>query len=138
MRIFFDTNVYVAEALLGEWAEAMISATVRAAWRIFISDDVLDEIQRVLTDDLGFSARLARLTRQRCVRRSICIREIASRHEVPGDPADSPILRAALAASADYLVTNDQHLLELDPYEGLRIISMSAYHELLKNEGLIP
>lgn len=27
MKIFFDTNVYVAEALLGAAAEAMLSAT---------------------------------------------------------------------------------------------------------------
>jgi len=137
MKVLFDTNVYVAEALLGESAEAMIAATARASWRIFISDYVLDEIQRVLTDDLGFSARLAQLTQQRCSRRAICVRELPSRHQVPGDRADSPILRAALEAGADCLVTNDQHLLELDPYEGLRIVSMSAYHQLLTNEGLI-
>ena len=63
--------------------------------------------------------------------------ESSSRHEVPGDPADSPILRAAIAAGVDYLVSNDRHLLELDPYEGVRIISMTAYFELLTNEGLL-
>ncbi len=61
----------------------------------------------------------------------------ASRHSVPQDPKDGPILIAALAVGADYLVTNDAHLLALDPYEGLRIISMSAYYGLLENEGLI-
>jgi hypothetical protein len=30
MKVFFDTNVYVAEALLGEGAEAMLSATEKA------------------------------------------------------------------------------------------------------------
>ena len=34
MKIFFDTNVYVAEALVGGAAEAMLSATANAAWRI--------------------------------------------------------------------------------------------------------
>jgi predicted nucleic acid-binding protein len=42
-----------------------------------------------------------------------------------------------LHAGADYLVTNDRHLLELDPYEGLRILSMSAYYDLLRAEGRI-
>lgn len=54
MKVFFDTNVYVAESLLGESAEAMISATVAASWRIFVSPHVLEEIHHVLTD-LGFS-----------------------------------------------------------------------------------
>ena len=52
-------------------------------------------------------------------------------------PGDNPILRTALHSGADYLVTNDRHLLALDPYEGLRIISMSEYYELLRNQGLI-
>jgi len=137
MKVFFDTNVYVAESLLGESAEAMISATVAASWRIFISAHVLEEIHHVLIDDLGFSPRLARLTRERCSRRAIQVEGLPSRHEVPKDPADSPILQAALRAGADYLVTNDQHLLELDPCEGLRILSMTGYYELLKKEGLI-
>jgi predicted nucleic acid-binding protein len=49
------------------------------------------------------------------------------------DPADNPILRAALACGADYLVTNDRHLLELDPYEGLSIVSMQRYVRLLND-----
>jgi predicted nucleic acid-binding protein len=57
---------------------------------------------------------------------------------VPDDPADSPILRAALEAGVDYLVTNDKQLLTLDPYEGLRIISMTGYYQLLVAEGLLP
>ncbi len=41
------------------------------------------------------------------------------------------------AAHADYLVTNDPHLLTLNPYEGLLIISMAEYHQLLVAEGLM-
>jgi uncharacterized protein len=57
---------------------------------------------------------------------------------VPGDPKDSPILQAALAAGADYLVTGDRHLLVLDPYEGLRILSLGDYERLLTERGLLP
>jgi putative PIN family toxin of toxin-antitoxin system len=135
MKIFFDTNVYIAEALLGETAERIVAATERASWRIFASTYLLDELERVLVDKLEFSRRLASLSRVRVIRRSKLVEPGASRHEVPQDPADSPILRAALAAGGDYLVTNDRHLLALDPYEGLRIISMYAYHQLLRDEG---
>ena len=38
MKVFFDTNVYVAEALLGAAAEQMVAATIAAKWRIFCSD----------------------------------------------------------------------------------------------------
>lgn len=135
MKVFFDTNVYIAEALLGGAAEQIVSATVAARWRIFCSGYVLDEIQRVLTEKLGFSARLARLTRERSRRRSVLVVSLSSQHQVPSDPADSPILQAALAAGADYLVTNDTHLLALNPYQDLQIVSLTDYYDLLVHEG---
>jgi predicted nucleic acid-binding protein len=54
------------------------------------------------------------------------------------DPKDCPILRAALESGADCLVSNDVHLLSLNPYQGLRIISMAEYHQLLTEQGLLP
>jgi hypothetical protein len=35
MKVFFDTNVYIAEALLGRAAERIIKATSAARWRIY-------------------------------------------------------------------------------------------------------
>jgi len=137
MKIFFDTNVYIAEALLGKTAEELLEATERASWRVYSSRYLLDELERVLTDKLGFPRRLAQLARMRIVRRASLVEPGASHHVVQQDIDDSPILRAAVAASVDYLVTNDRHLLALDPYEGLRIISMTEYRQILVNEGLI-
>ena len=99
MKVFFDTNVWVAEALLGEAAERLIEATSKAAWRIFSSSHVLAETERVLEKRLGCSRRLAVLTRKRIQRRAVIVEPKPSRHRVPEDPADSPILQAALAAA---------------------------------------
>jgi predicted nucleic acid-binding protein len=116
----------------------MVTATEVAGWRICASSYLLDELERVLTERLGFSQRLAMLTRQRIIRRAALVEPSASRHGVASDPADTPILRAAIEAGADYLVTNDRHLLDLHPYEGLRIITMTDYRQVLVNEGLLP
>ena len=137
MKIFFDTNVYVAEALLGEAAARMIEATSGASWRIFISPYVLDEIERIMVERLGSSHRFALLTRKRAKRRALLVDPAPSRHRVPEDPNDSPILQAALAAGADFLVTNDTDLLSLSPYKGLRILSMSDYYRLLQDHQLL-
>ena len=137
MKIFFDTNVYVAEALLCETAEEMLVATIRASWRIHASSYQLDELERVLIEQLGFSRRLALVVRGRIIRRANVVDPGASRHTVPLDLADTPILRAAVAAGVDYLVTNDRHLLDLNPYEGVKIVSMTQYHRMLVIEGYI-
>jgi len=136
MKVFFDTNVYIAESLLGRAAERMINATSAARWRIYCSTHVLGEIQTVLLR-LGFAKRLATLTQDRIRRRSSLVTPPPSRQAVPGDPNDSPILRAALACGADYLVTNDRHLLELNPCEGLEIVSMDRYMRIIREQGLL-
>ncbi len=137
MKIFFDTNVYVAEALLGRAAERLLEATQRASWRIFTSSYVLDEIELVMAERLDCSRRFALLTRQRALRRATLVERSPARHVVPADPKDSPVLQAALAAGVDYLVTNDAHLLVLSPYEGLRIVSMTDYYRLLVYHGFL-
>lgn len=68
MKVFFDTNVYVAEALLGHVARRMIEATHRARWRVYASRYLLDELAAVMVDDLGFSSRLATLAQRRIIR----------------------------------------------------------------------
>jgi predicted nucleic acid-binding protein len=104
--------------------------------RMTTSVYLLDELQRVFTE-LGFAPRLAALARRRIVRGANMVEPGASRHGVGGDANNTPILRAALEAGADFLVTNDRHLLDLNPYEGLRIISMPEYFGLLQSEGLV-
>jgi uncharacterized protein len=135
MKVFFDTNVYVAEALLGGTATALLDTTLRLRWRIYCSHYVLDETERVLVEKLGFSRRLGVLTRAHARRRANLVASPIVRHRVLKDPADSPILSAAIAAGVDLLVTNDSHLLALQPYQGLRIISMSTFHQLLVDQG---
>jgi putative PIN family toxin of toxin-antitoxin system len=137
MKVFFDTNVYVAEALLGGAAEHMVAATIAARWRILTSEYVLDETQRVLTGKFAVSQRFGFLTRSRARRRAVLVPAVPARHHVPRDPADSAVLSAAVDAGADLLVTNDRHLLAMNPCEGLRIISMTEYYDLLVNEGHI-
>lgn len=136
MKVFFDTNVYVAETLLGEGATEIMRAMARGRWRIFVNAYVVDETGHVLIDYMGLSTRFVRMTQQRILRRSTLV-EGHSKAKVPEDPKDSPILKAALACGAHYLVSNDNHLLRLDPYESLRIVSMDDFMEILKQRGLL-
>src|SRR4029079_7975917 len=102
MKIFFDTNVYVAEALRGRGAARMLAATQAARWRIYFSDHLLDELSRVLTEDIGLSPLFAALARTRISKRSVRVTALAS-GTVPEDANDTPILQSALACGADYL-----------------------------------
>jgi predicted nucleic acid-binding protein len=115
-------------------------AVVFASFRTSL-DQLFDRPYEVLVNvapaDLFKGARFARVTRERSRRCANLVVAPASRHSIPHDPADSPALRAALAAGVDFLVANDVPLLNLNPYESLRIISMTEYFDMLVAEGHI-
>lgn len=135
MKVFFDTNVYVAEALGGRASAAAIELSLAARWRVYSTPHVLTELRRVLQEERLVSTRLAAEACRRVQRGVTTVEQQPSRHVVPSDPADTPILRAAVTAGVDYLVTNDRHLLSLDPYESVRIVRLAAFLDLLKHLG---
>jgi predicted nucleic acid-binding protein len=137
MKVLFDTNVHVSETLVGGHAETIIGAARNAHWRVIASTDLLDEFERVLRDELNFSRRVASMARQRVRRRCELTVSPASRHAVLSDPKDGPILRSAIEAGVDYLVTDDRHFPQMNPHEGISILSMRDFADLLLEQGLL-
>ena len=48
------------------------------------------------------------------------------------DPDDNPILGAAVEYHCEFLVTGDDHLLELKSFSGVEIVSVRAFAERLE------
>jgi predicted nucleic acid-binding protein len=95
----------------------------------------LTELDRVIRTKCKRSQSFANATAQTLRDISEVAEEPTSRHRVPGDPDDTPILRAAIAAGVDYLVTGDAKLLALNPMEGVRIITLVEYLHVLQSYG---
>lgn len=51
---------------------------------------------------------------------------------VDKDPADDEFIIAAIEGQANYIVSGDQHLLELKEYEGHKIVSPRDFVEILE------
>jgi putative PIN family toxin of toxin-antitoxin system len=138
MKIVFDTNIYVSLALHPEKAGKLaFETTLLARWRVYVSDYLLGEFSRVMVHELGRSPREVDYIRRSIAGACTNVSLVPSRHVVPSDPDDTPILQTALVANADYLVTRDSHLLSLNPYERLRIVSLASYYRLLEDRGLL-
>lgn len=51
---------------------------------------------------------------------------------IEDDPDDNRVLECALEAQADYIISGDHHLLNLEEYRGIRIISAAELVNRLK------
>ena len=106
----FGILVVCSEHILGEFA-ANATAKFRAP-----ADEVADAVDKL---------------RQRV--------ELVEPNEVPTDacrdPDDLPVLGAATAGTADYLVTGDSDLLTLGAFQGIPIISPREFYDRVRGNG---
>ena len=54
---------------------------------------------------------------------------------VKDDPDDNKFIEAALEGKADYIVTQDRHLLHIKEFEGIKIVSPEEFLRILKTEN---
>jgi putative PIN family toxin of toxin-antitoxin system len=127
-----DTNLLVS-AFLARSADTTPRRAFRLAhkrFRLCLSSAMLDELHDVLARPkfrrLGASVESIALF-------LALIEEVAT-VVVPDrrvtdcrDPADNMVLEAALAGSAEAIVTGDADLLALDPWRGIAILSPAAF-----------
>ena len=52
---------------------------------------------------------------------------------VEADPDDDKFLEAAVAGNTDYVVSGDQHLLDLESFRGIDIVTPSEFSEMLND-----
>ena len=57
---------------------------------------------------------------------------------IADDPDDDHYLSCAIEGEADYIVSGDRHLLEIQEYQGIRILTPRAFLTLLGEEPLPP
>jgi putative PIN family toxin of toxin-antitoxin system len=139
MRIVVDTNVLISRALSNRGAPArIIEQWVEGAFELVISEDILDEYERVL----GYERiqKNAVITAEQIIALLSKIEEAGTLvipsetlSVVDKDPDDNKFLECAIAGAADYIVSGDAHLLSLGEYQGVRILSPADFLDVLNH-----
>ncbi len=68
------------------------------------------------------------------VRRAILV-NAARKARVIGDPADDVVLSTALEGNASYIISGDGHLLGLERFRGVRIVTVAEMLDILSISG---
>ena len=135
MKAVLDTNVLVSAILIrGGNEDRILRAWQHGAFELVLSAALLEEVSRVLA--------YPKLRRHRRFSEAEVVELLgllAARSIVtPGlttvrqcrDPEDDKFLAAGLEGGAQYLVTGDKDLLDLEAYRGLRIVRPAAFLRL--------
>lgn len=123
MRVVFDTNIFIAAALKGGFAEDIIEmAATTELITPLTSEEILHELSEKLTSKFHWTAKQAQFFQDR-------VREIAEVVEVTEkisvitrDPEDNKILECAVAGNVDLIVSADQDLIKLKKFRTIAIV----------------
>jgi putative PIN family toxin of toxin-antitoxin system len=95
---------------------------------LIASDNIIEEVQRVLSgpkmkDTFHFTEALITRFVETLRKDAILVPGKAdARGAIPDDPSDEMFLTAVLDGRADYIVSGDKHLLNLDKFKNIPIL----------------
>lgn len=135
MRVVADTNVLVS-AIFWEGNESKIVELVEEGeLELITSVQILDELKKVLSYD-KFELKDGKVNEH--VEYYLFLAELVSPDEdvdaIRDDPSDNKFLECAMEGKADYIVSGDRHLLDLEEYTGIEIVSARELLEILGKE----
>jgi putative PIN family toxin of toxin-antitoxin system len=126
MRVVLDTNIYVSGLGYGGKPELVLDEMGLAEYTLLVSEDILMELEEVLSLKFGWSPRsvASALTRIRDAAEMVSPQQTVSEC---ADPDDNRILEAALEGEADCIVSGDKHLLRMKSFRGIQILTASDF-----------
>jgi putative PIN family toxin of toxin-antitoxin system len=130
-RFVFDTNVLISAALIGDSKPAEAFRKGRATGEILMSVPSAAELNEVLGRE-KFERYITRDDRERflaAIVRTAVLADVTEQIAVCRDPRDDKFLELAVSGQATCIVSSDDDLLALDPFRGIRILSVEQFLE---------
>ena len=132
IKLVPDTNVFVSALISTRSNPAMLLDSAGIKYRLFISKDILDELEDVISrKKFGFSEDKIGTVIEAILSFSEVVNPKIKLDVIEADPDDNKILECAVACGAKYVVSGDAHLLGLGEYDGIGILNPREACDLL-------
>jgi putative PIN family toxin of toxin-antitoxin system len=126
--VVLDTNVLISAILFGGPPKAILDLVVTGYVSCAVSAPILEELRDVLTrSKFGFSAEQAFQVVEELMGLCCLVSPNVRIDCVAADPDDDRILECTVEARADAIVSGDEHLVALERYRAIPILSPAAF-----------
>ena len=136
MRAVVDTNVFISGLLKrNTYPAKVLDAWVFNRFYPLVSKEIVGEYSGVLVRD-KFKILGSVDERLKIVQKFVelpwvyFVYPLEQIEIIDNDPADNRVLECAEAGEADFIVTGDQHLLELKTYKNIKIVTPKEFIEI--------
>lgn len=125
-RVVLDSNVIISGFLFGGTPARILEYALAGQIACFTSLPILDEVREVLQrPKFGLSPDQALTLIEELHGLCEIVTPTRRVHAISADPDDDAVLECALAVDAAIIVSGDSHLLDLNEWRHVRILSPS-------------
>lgn len=144
MRVLLDTSVLISHLRstnpTSSAAREVLRIALSGGYTLLFVEAVADELYRKLIERPDLAARIPRLDADELIADMRAVGELVPRRYEPyphigRDRKDDFLFAHAVLADADYIVTWDKPLLNLNQIEGMRIVSPPELFHILRAAG---
>ena len=133
MKIVLDTNVWLSGIFWDGEASKIIEKSEKNDIQMLISEEILSEIVNVLNKESKFQKYILnlKLSIENVLKTILLISTLIETKSkldlIKADPKDNIILEAALDGKVEYIVSYDNHLLNMIEFRGIKIINPGEF-----------
>lgn len=135
LKVVFDTVVYVRSLINPKSYSGRIIFQYYTDYQLFVSREVVIEILEVIArDEIKSKFKSIRGMNIKRVLEIISEAKVIKLNNIPvlsRDPKDDKFLATAKMGDCDYLVTEDEDLLVLKKYRGIKIVNTVTFLKIL-------
>ena len=126
-KIVIDTNVYISAIFWGGKPRLVVDMGRDKKVMIFASSEIEKEISGKLEKKFKLPEAEVRLILFDFSSFIFPVKVTRKYQVIPDDPDDDKFIDCAMACGADYIISGDKHLLQLEEYSGIKIINASEF-----------
>ena len=134
-RVILDTNILVSMALGGQVGK------INDRWRagefiVVVSEEIVSEYLDILQrPNLHLKSRTIAVITGRIYRKAKLVKPEERVSGIQSDPKDDKFLEAAIAGQVDFIVSGDKHLLNLENFRSIPIITAREFLNQFESNG---
>ena|SRR3989344_3984003 len=131
MKVVLDTNIFISGIFWKGSSNRVITNWREGRFTLVTSLEAVSEIIKVLKDfKIKLSDEMIKGWVDLIVGNSITVEPKEKIAIVKDDPKDNIFIETAAAGNADYIVSQDNHLLKLKEFRGIKIITPEEFNKI--------
>lgn len=139
MKITADTNVLISATFWTGNSYRILDMVDKKEIELILSAEIIEEYNDVvnrdeITDKVSDKNLITSSIVDKAINEALIIQPKEKLEIVKKDLDDNKIIECAVEGNADYIITQDEHLLELKEFNGIKIVTPKDFLEIFENK----